>query len=118
VGWGSGAGVLNTTSVVSQVYFMTNIPVSSSFTGVTTGRFDIGCTLSFAMANGFGVGETPYLVKPANYPIFLAPDCSPADASHQWGTWGDTNDIIVNINADCATPAGHSTWGRIKTLYR
>jgi hypothetical protein len=118
VAWGSGSGTLNTTSIISQVFFLNFFPMSSSFTGVTTGRFEIGCTLDFAMANGFGVGETPYVLKPASYPIFLAPNCAPADANHQWGTWGDTNDITVRINADCATPAGHSTWGTIKTLYR
>ncbi len=44
VGWGSGNGTLNTTSVATQVYLMNGIPLSASFTGVTTGHFDIGCT--------------------------------------------------------------------------
>lgn len=118
VGWGSGSGTLNTTSISSQVQFVNFIPYSSSFTGVTSGVFDIGCTMDFAMANGFGVGETPYVTKPASYPMFLAADCSPADGSHQFGNWGDVNDIIVTINADCATDAKPTTWGKLKTLYR
>jgi len=121
VGWGSGAGTLNTTSVTTQVYLMNNIPVSSSFTGVTTGQFENGCTMTFAMGNGYGQGETSdpsYLTKPATYPAFLAANCSPADASHQFGVWGDVNDIIIDINADCATPTQPSTWGKLKTLYR
>lgn len=117
----SCSGTLGTTSVVSQVQLISFIPFSSSFTGATTGHFNIGCTMDFAMANGFGVGETsdpPNLTKPANYPAFLAADCTPADAAHQFGTWGDVNDIIVHINADCATPTSGSTWGKLKTLYR
>ena len=121
VGWGSGAGTLNVTSVVSQVQMISFVPVSSSFTGSTSGRFDIGCTMDFSMANGFGVGETsdpPYLTKPATYPAFLAADCTPAGASLQYGTWGDVNDIIVRINTACATPAHSSTWGTVKAIYR
>ena len=121
VGGGAGTGPLNTTSVISQVQLFNFIPFSSSFTGVTSGQFDIGCTMDFSMANGFGVGETsdpPYLTKPATYPVFLAADCSPADANHQFGNWGDVNDIIVKINADCTVGAKASTWGHIKTLYR
>ncbi len=121
VGWGSGNGTLNTTSVATQVYLLNNMPVSSSFTGVTTGQFDIGCTMSFAMGNGYGQGETsdpPYMTKPATYPVFLAADCSPADASHQFGAWGDVNDIVIEINADCATSTRGSTWGAIKSMYR
>lgn len=118
VGWGSGTGTLATTSVISQVQFIGFMPFASSFTGVTSGTFDIGCTMDFAMANGFGVGETPYLAKPATYPVFLAADCSPADVNHQFGNWGDVNDIIVKINNDCTVDAKTSTWGQIKTLYR
>ncbi len=118
VAWGSGSGTLNVTSIVSQVQLIDFIPIASSFTGTTTGVFEIGCTLDLAMANGFGTGETPYLTKPASYPAFLAPDCSPADDLHQFGTWGHVNDIIVKINADCATPAHPSTWGTLKSIYR
>jgi hypothetical protein len=121
VNWGSGSGTLNTTSVVTQVYLANGMPASSSFTGLTTGRFDTGCTLTFAMGNGYGMGETsdpPYMTKPATYPTFLAADCSPADASHQFGAWGDVNDIVITINADCAVSTRHSTWGTIKSIYR
>jgi len=121
VGWGSGTGTLNTTSIITQVQFFNSIPYSSSFTGVTSGTFSVGCPMDFAMANGFGVGETsdpPYLTKPATYPVFLAADCSPADGSHQFGSWGDVNDIIVRIDANCATPTHQSTWGTIKSIYR
>jgi hypothetical protein len=121
VGWGSGSGTITTTSIATQVYLMNSVPVSSSFTGVMTGTFDAGCTLDFAMGNGFGAGETsdpPYLTEPANYPPFLASNCVLADASHQFGVWGDVNDIIVSINTDCATPTRSSTWGALKSIYR
>jgi len=116
VGWGSGTGTLNTTQATSQVYYQGFIPISSSFTALTSGTFEGGCRLDFAFSNGFGVGETPYLSKPASYPAFLAADCSPADAAHQFGTWADANDIIVVIS--CPVPAQPSTWGYVKSLYK
>jgi hypothetical protein len=117
VGWGSGTATLNVTNVTSQVYLVNFVPVSSSFTAFTSGHFDDSpCSLEFAFGNGFGVGETPYANKPADYPTFLAPDCSPADAAHQFGVWGDTNDIILNIY--CPVPAQESTWGHVKAIYR
>lgn len=118
VGWGWGNGTLNTTQVVSQVQLVGGFPVASSFTAVTSGIFDIGCTMTFAMSNGFGAGETPFLTKPATYPVFLDATCAPASPAQQFGTWGEVNDIVVNINADCATSAQSSTWGRVKVLYR
>lgn len=116
VGWGSGSGTLNTTSVVSQVFYSSGVPLSSSFTAFTSGLFVGGCALRFALSNGFGVGETPYLVKPSAYPAFLTPLCGLADASHQFGTWGDVNDVVVNI--DCTTPVKASSWGQIRQMYR
>jgi hypothetical protein len=117
VGWGSGTGTLNVTQVTSQVFLANFTPISSSFTAFTSGNFDGSpCTLEFAFGNGFGVGETPYASKPATYPAFLAADCSPADAAHQFGVWGDTNDIILNIY--CPVPVEQSTWGHVKSLYR
>lgn len=117
VGWGSGTGTLTTTSAVSQVRLVNFVPVSSSFTAFTSGTFDnSNCRLDFAMSNGFGVGETPYTSKPATYPDFLAADCTPADGAHQFGTWADTNDIIVDIN--CPVPASPASWGHVKSLYR
>jgi len=116
VGWGDGSGTIGTTSAVSQVRMVNFVPVSSSFTAFTSGEFSDGCHLDFAMSNGFGVGETPYASKPATYPAFLAPDCSLADAAHQFGTWADVNDIVVDIS--CPIPAQPSTWGYVKSLYK
>lgn len=64
----------------------------------------------------FGVGETPYASKPADYPMFLAADCSPADAMHQFGTWAAVNDIVVEIS--CPIPVQTSTWGHVKSMYK
>jgi hypothetical protein len=118
VGWGSGSGTLNATQATSQVYLVNFVPVSSSFTALTSGTFTNAgtCRLDFAFGNGFGVGETPFASKPADYPAFLAADCSPADAAHQFGVWADTNDIIVTIS--CPLPAQAASWGHVKSLYR
>lgn len=118
VGWGSGTGNLNVTQATSQVFLMNFVPISSSFTAFTSGTF-VGagtCQLDFAFGNGFGVGETPYASKPADYPAFLAADCSLASSSLQYGVWADTNDIIVTIS--CPVPASPASWGHIKSLYR
>ena len=116
VGWGFGSGTLNTTSAVSQVHYQNFMPIASSFTAYTSGTFPDGCYLTFAMSNGYGVGETPLLQKPATYPVFLAPDCSPADPSHQFGIWADVNDIIAQIG--CPVSTQQSTWGQVKMIYR
>jgi len=117
VGWGFGSGTLSVTVATTQVWLMNFVPYASSFTAFTSGLFNDGrCALDFAMSNGFGVGETPYLPKPSTYPVFLAPNCSPADPSHQWGTWADVNDIIAKIS--CTVPAQRSSWGEGKTIYR
>lgn len=117
VGWGFGSGTLSGTVATTQVWLMNFVPYASSFTAFTSGQFDDSkCILEFAMSNGFGVGETPYLFKPSTYPAFLAPDCSPADPSHQWGTWADVNDIIAKIN--CTVPAQRSSWGEVKSIYK
>lgn len=118
VGWGSGTATLNTTQATSQVFLVNFVPVSSSFTAFTSGAFSGpgSCTLEFAFGNGFGVGGTPYASKPADYPAFLAADCSLADVDHQFGVWADTNDIILSIF--CPVSVEQSTWGHVKALYR
>ncbi len=117
VGWGSGTATLNVTQVTSDVFLQNFVPITSSFTAYTSGNFDnSACSLEFAFGNGFGVGETPYAAKPADYPAFLAADCSPADAAHQFGVWGDTNDIVLNIY--CPVPTEQATWGHVKSIYR
>ena len=119
VGWGSGTATLGVTEVISHVFVQNFVPVTSTFSAHTSGTFnapDNTCILTFALGNGFGKGETPYLSKPADYPTFLAADCSPADAAHQFGVWGDTNDLILNIYCPVATQ--QATWGHLKSLYR
>jgi hypothetical protein len=114
--WGSGIANLGNTTIVSTVQYVTNIPVASVVNGNTSGTFIGGCALTFAIANGNGVGETPYAAKPATYPVFTDGTCVPAAPAAQFGTWGDVRTMTMNI--DCATPTRPSTWGGIKTLYR
>jgi hypothetical protein len=114
--WGSGTGTLNTTSMVTDVQYYLWQPVGSVVNGNTSGVFSNGCVLSFVIGNGAGMGETPYLSKPADYPTFLDASCGPAPPLAQFGTWGNVLTITVGIN--CVTPAHQSTWGAIKTIYR
>lgn len=118
--WGDGTGTISTMSLVTTVQFVNNIPVASVVNGNCSGLFAGGCALTFAIANGSGVGETtsqnPSIVKPANYPAFIDATCNPASISQQFGTWGDV--LTITFMTDCATPTRPSTWGTIKTMYR
>jgi hypothetical protein len=120
--WGDGTANLNTTTLISTVQFVAGnpFPVASVVNGNTSGTFPNGCFLTFAIANGNGVGETsslaPGLMKPADYPTFLDATCGPAPANQQFGTWGDVRTITMNIH--CPVPTEQTTWGRVKLLYR
>ena len=90
VGWGSGSGTLNTTSVVTQVYLMNGAVPSRPASRGDDRQFDIGCTLDFAMAQRLRQGEArrPYLVKPAHIRCSSPSTARRRTRSHQFGTWG------------------------------
>lgn len=118
--WGDGTGTLLTTTMITTVQYLMiggiSTPVASVVNGNTSGVFSNGCLLTFAIANGAGVGETPYASIPATYPVFLDGTCSPASAGAQFGTWGNVMTITMNIN--CAVSEEQTTWGAVKGLYR
>ncbi|TPW04134.1 MAG: hypothetical protein FD129_2953 [bacterium] len=117
--WGDGVGTLGTSVFVSTVQFVNNIPVASVVNANTTGTFEGGCALTFAIANGNGIGETtslnPLITKPADYPTFLDAGCGLAPINQQFGTWGEVRTITMMI--DCPVPALPSTWSAIKTRF-
>ena len=118
--WGDGTATLYTTSLITTVqyimYLGVSTPVASVVNGNTSGLFSNGCQLTFAIANGSGVGETPYFTKPATYPTFLDASCAAASPSLQYGTWGDVSTITLGI--DCTVADEQTTWGGIKSSYR
>jgi len=118
--WGDGTGTLGTTTLITTVQFVNYVPQASVVNGNTAGFFSNGCYLTFAIGNGFGVGETtsldPSITKPANYPDFLDGSCGLAAANQQFGTWGNVITITMGIN--CPVPTAPSTWGKMKSLYR
>lgn len=118
--WGDGTGTLLGTTMITTVQYMmiagNSTPVASVVNGNTSGEFTGGCLLTFAIANGTGVGETPYFSLPATYPLFQDGTCSPASASAQFGTWGNVSTITMHIN--CAVADETASWGAIKSLYR
>ena len=122
--WGFGVANLGSTSLVTTVQYIliggVSTPVAAVVNGNTSGTFDNGCTLTFAIGNGTGVGETtstnPAIVKPANYPTFLDATCGPAAANVQYGTWGNT--LTTTMRIDCVVPATPATWGTVKNIYR
>jgi len=118
--WGDGTGTLGTTSMVTTVQYIliggVTTPVASVVNGNSAGLFVGGCTLVFAIANAIGVGETPYVQKPATYPTFLDGTCALAPVGQQYGTWG--NVITITMYISCPIGTEESTWGVIKELYR
>lgn len=118
--WGDGSGTLATTTMISTVQFMmiggVSTPVASVVNGNTSGEFTNGCLLTFAIANGAGVGETPYASIPATYPLFLDATCTPASAGAQFGTWGNVMTITMHIN--CTVADEPTSWGAIKSIFR
>jgi len=77
--WGDGTGTLGTTTVISTVQYLmisgNSTPVASVVNTNTSGLFAGGCTLTFAIANGNGVGETP---TPASRPTTRCFSMGPA----------------------------------------
>lgn len=118
--WGDGTGTLNATTLVTTVQYLmiggVSTPVGSVVNGNSSGLFSNGCLLSFVIANGAGVGETPFLSKPATYPAFLDATCAPASPSLQYGTWG--NVLTITLGIDCTVANEPSTWGNLKSVYR
>ena len=118
--WGSGSGTLNATALTTTVQYMmiggVSTPVASVINGNTTGVFDGGCMLTFAIANGSGVGETPYASIPATFPAFLDGSCGPASPGAQFGTWGTV--ITITMHVDCTVANEPTTWGALKGAYR
>jgi hypothetical protein len=117
--WGDGVATLGTTTMITTVQYVliggVSTPVASVVNGNTSGNFVGGCTLTFIIGNGSGVGETPYLQKPADYPVFLDGSCGPAASDVQYGTWG--NVITITLGIYCPVSVEESTWGAIKDLY-
>jgi len=118
--WGDGVATLGTTTMITTVQYIliggVSTPVASVVNGNTSGTFAPGCTLTFLIGNGSGVGETPYLAKPADYPVFLDATCGPAASNLQYGTWG--NVITITLGIYCPVGVDESTWGAIKELYK
>jgi hypothetical protein len=114
--WGDGVATLGTTVMITTVQWYGGYPVGSVVNGNTSGTFAPGCTLTFAIGNGAGIGETPYATKPADYPVFLDGTCGPASPSLQFGTWG--NVITITMGIYCPVGVDESTWGAIKELYQ
>lgn len=118
--WGDGTATLNTTTLITTVQYTmiggVSTPVAAVVNGNTSGLFSNGCRLTFAIANGSGEGETPYVTKPATYPTFFDATCAPASPSLQYGTWGTVTHITIGI--DCSIADDQATWGAIKSVYR
>jgi hypothetical protein len=112
--WGSGTGTINQTTEIVTVVYVQNVPQASVVNINTSGEFDDSdCTLTFAIANGNGLGDTDVLPFPANFPSLLDTNCNPTRTN---GSWGEVRTITMRI--DCPVPAETRSWGHVKSLYR
>jgi len=118
--WGDGMGTLEETTLITTVQYVDYVPVASVVNGNTSGTFDNGALLVFAIGNGVGVGETtsldPSITIPPDYPVFMDDTCNPAPEDKQFGTWGDVCSIILQIDTSIDTE--NETWGSIKQLFK
>lgn len=118
--WGDGVANLGTTAVITTVQYFMGTPQFAVANANTSGDFGGGCTLTYAIGNALGVGETTStnlaIVKPADYPTFLDGACALAPANQQFGTWGYT--LTSTMRIDCVTPTTSATWGQMKAQYR
>jgi len=118
--WGDGLGTLETTTLITTVQYVNGVPVASVVNGNTSGVFQNGALLVFAIGNGVGVGETtsldPSITIPPDYPAFIDDTCNPAPYDMQFGSWGDVNSITMQIDATVGVE--NSTWGAIKEIFK
>jgi len=120
--WANGdtdyPGILDSYTEFETVQYENFLPVAAVTNVQATAHFanyPAAC-MTFAVSNGVEIGNTPSgMTKPADYPDFLAADCSPT-APH--GAWWNMLTMTLSVSAGCATSAHPSTWGAIKTLYR
>lgn len=120
--WANGdpdyPGVIDSYTEFETIQYENFVPVAAVTNVQATAHFANypSACMTFAVSNGVEIGSTAAGgVKPANYPDFLATDCSPTAPE---GAWWDMITMTLSVSSGCATPAKPSTWGALKTLYR
>jgi hypothetical protein len=115
--WGLGTndftGTIGETTRITTLQYVNWVPVGARENINSSGLFDSGCLLTFAITNGTGAGDTDSMPFNAGYPARLDTDCATPRTS---ASWGDLTQITFMI--DCTVPAEPSTWGGVKGLYR
>jgi hypothetical protein len=115
--WGTGAndfaGSIDGTTRITTLQYVNWVPVQARENINSSGVFDSGCLLTFAIANGTGVGDTDLMPFDPNFPALIDTDCSSPRASGSWGTLSQISFLI-----DCVVPNQASSWGSLKTQYR
>jgi hypothetical protein len=118
--WANGdpdyPGVIDTYDEFETVTYQNFVPVGAVTNVQASAHFDNypeQC-MTFYIANGSEVGSTDLGdTKPADYPDFLATDCSP---TRVYGAWWDLLTLTLTISG-CNVPVEETTWGGIKVLY-
>lgn len=120
--WGNGdatyEGTLDSYTEFETVQYSNFLPVAAVTNVSATAHFDAypSSCLTFAIANGSQAGSTAWgMTPPANYPAFLATDCSPTATE---GAWWNMLTLTLSVSSGCATPTKASSWGSLKAMYR
>lgn len=80
-----------------------------------TAQFDgYDSCMNFAVGNMADVNNTDVMMKPMDYPAFLATDCNPTATM---GSWWDMFTLTLTITG-CTVETEESTWGEIKAKYQ
>ncbi|MGH7724623.1 MAG: hypothetical protein ACREOU_04270 [Candidatus Eiseniibacteriota bacterium] len=112
--WGDGTGTLNSTVEIVTVVYVGFVPQASVVNINSSGQFNgSNCLLTFAIANGNGLGDTDILPFPAGFPPLIDTACAP---TRLYGSWGEVRTITMRI--DCPVPTNGKTWGALKAIYR
>jgi hypothetical protein len=120
--WANGdasyPGHFDTYVEFETVQYVNWVAIGSTTTVQSSAHFDAypQACLAFGIAGGTRMGTTVLgQVMPSYYPAMLDAACSPTMVD---GAWWTMSGLTITINAACATPTKHSSWGALKAIYR
>jgi hypothetical protein len=117
--WGDSVndltGTTGTLTRSTTISYVLGNPVSAVENAATSGHFDdSNCSLTFAISNAIGVGDTDSVAFPVSgYPGLLDTDCSTPRAD---GSWGDIISLAMGVL--CPVAVEETTWTQMKSTFQ
>lgn len=117
VGWGSGAGSVDTTRLVVREHHEAHRLVRSETAIFSSARFSRGgCRLELVAMDVSWQGDTAHAGKPGTYPEFLGDGCRAVADRTPNGDWFDVGQPTFEVVA--AATDGTSPGGELAAFYR